>query len=78
MIMWQDILAILVVAVACVYVVRYVTRSLRRGGGCGCGKGDGCPSSAPERRPDATVARRIPLVTVNPPSAEADGTHSTS
>lgn len=77
MIEWQDILAILLVAAACVYVFRHVRKTMRPGGGCGCSKGDDCPSSLRARRPDSPAIRRIPLVTVNPPDREADDPPST-
>jgi hypothetical protein len=62
---WQDILAVVLVAVAAWYLVRFLNRSLRGGSsGCHCGD-DGSCGAAKSSDVDRTGIRRVPYVPVD-------------
>ncbi len=61
---WQDILAVVLVAVAAWYLVRYLNRTLRGSGGCHCGEDGACGRAAKPSDVDRTGIRRVPFVPV--------------
>ncbi|MBI4716444.1 MAG: FeoB-associated Cys-rich membrane protein [Planctomycetes bacterium] len=59
----QDLIALLLAAGALGFVVRYLRRSMKHDGGCGCSAGSSCASN-PRGRTEGRALRKVPLVTL--------------
>ncbi len=61
----QDILAVLFVAGALWYVVRFIRRAMSGKGGCHCDKGTPCNGGSKSGGSEKSGIRRVPLVSLS-------------
>ncbi len=62
----QDILAVVFVAGAFWYVIRFIRRSMSGKGGCHCEQGTPCGDTGKSSSANETSIRRLPLVSLSP------------
>ncbi len=61
----QDIVVLLLVAIAVGYIVRRIRRVMSSRGDCGCGQGGKCTGGAASSTDRRDRIRRLPLVSVD-------------
>lgn len=69
----QDILAVLFVAGALWYVVRFIRRAMSGKGGCHCEQGSPCGGGSESGVSQKRSIRRVPLVTLSPVAEDQAG-----